>query len=134
VDWPTRTGRLRARTGNNVNSLSGSNSAAGMNNSSEGRTSGGGGVAPGVQSSHVFPRRLHGTFAAAARRGPLDFPELLLTPGRRATMHSLAMKAEVVHGAFYRFADAARCSLARGVTPARIDDRLPASWGLCLCL
>jgi hypothetical protein len=80
-----------------------------------------------VQSSDVFPRRLRGTFAAAAGRGPLDFPKLLLTPGRRATMHSLAMMAEVVHGAFYRFADAARFSLARGGTPARIGDRLPAS-------
>src|SRR5205814_3599207 len=34
-----------------------------------------------VRSSDVFTRRLHGTLAAAAERGPLDFPELLLTPG-----------------------------------------------------
>src|ERR1700710_404060 len=34
-----------------------------------------------VRSSDVFTRRLHGTLAAAAERGPADFPELLLTPG-----------------------------------------------------
>jgi hypothetical protein len=33
-----------------------------------------------VRSSDVFSRRLHGTLAAAAERGPVDFPELLLTP------------------------------------------------------
>jgi hypothetical protein len=33
-----------------------------------------------VRSSDVFTRRLHATLAAA-ERGPLDFPELLLTPG-----------------------------------------------------
>jgi hypothetical protein len=68
-----------------------------------------------VRSSDVFTRRLHGTLAAAAERGPLDFPELLLTPGVGArTVRSLAMVAEVVHGAPYRFSDPARFSLAHG--------------------
>ncbi len=68
-----------------------------------------------VRSSDVFIRRLHGTLAAAAERGPLDFPDLLLTPGVGArTVQSLAMVAEVVHGAPYRFQDPARFSLAHG--------------------
>jgi len=68
-----------------------------------------------VRSSDVFTRRLHGTLAAAAERGPLDFPELLLTPGVGArTVQSLAMVAEVVHGAPYRFSDPARFSFAHG--------------------
>jgi hypothetical protein len=68
-----------------------------------------------VRSSDVFTRRLHGTLAAAAERGPVDFPELLLTPGVGArTVQSLAMVAEVVHGAPYRFGDPARFSLAHG--------------------
>jgi hypothetical protein len=68
-----------------------------------------------VRSSDVFARRLHGTLAAVAERGPLDFPELLLTPGVGArTVRSLAMVAEVVHGAPYRFSDPARFSLAHG--------------------
>jgi uncharacterized protein len=68
-----------------------------------------------VRPSDVFARRLHGTLAAAAERGPLDFPELLLTPGVGArTVQSLAMVAEVVHGAPYRFGDPARFSLAHG--------------------
>jgi hypothetical protein len=68
-----------------------------------------------VRSSDVFIRRLHGTLAAAAERGPADFPDLLLTPGLGArTVQSLAMVAEVVHGAPYRFRDPARFSLAHG--------------------
>src|ERR1700716_4367054 len=68
-----------------------------------------------VRASDVFTRRLHGTLAAAAERGPVDFPELLLTPGVGArTVQSLAMVAEVVHGAPYRFRDPARFSLAHG--------------------
>ncbi|NOJ42272.1 DUF763 domain-containing protein [Bradyrhizobium australiense] len=68
-----------------------------------------------VRSSDVFSRRLHGTLAAAAERGPVDFPELLLTPGvGLRTVRSLAMVAEVVHGAPYRFSDPARFSLAHG--------------------
>jgi hypothetical protein len=68
-----------------------------------------------VRASNVFTRRLHGTLAAAAERGPVDFPTLLLTPGVGArTVQSLAMVAEVVHGAPYRFQDPARFSLAHG--------------------
>jgi hypothetical protein len=68
-----------------------------------------------VRSSDVFIRRLHGTLAAAADRGPADFAELLLTPGVGArTVQSLAMVAEVVHGAPHRFQDPARFSLAHG--------------------
>jgi uncharacterized protein len=68
-----------------------------------------------VRAEDVFIRRLHGTLAAAADRGPVDFPELLLTPGVGArTVQSLAMVAEVVHGAPYRFQDPARFSLAHG--------------------
>jgi uncharacterized protein len=68
-----------------------------------------------VRSSDVFTRRLHGTLAAAAERGPVDFPDLLLTPGVGArTVRSLAMVAEVMHGSPYRFRDPARFSLAHG--------------------
>src|SRR5499427_10933530 len=68
-----------------------------------------------VRSSDVFARRLHGTLAAAAERGPVDFAELLLTPGVGArTVQALAMVAEVVHGAPSRFSDPARYSLALG--------------------
>jgi hypothetical protein len=68
-----------------------------------------------VRSSDLFTRRLHGTLAAAAERGPLDFSELLLTPGVGArTVQSLAAVAEVVHGAPYRFQDPGRFSLALG--------------------
>jgi hypothetical protein len=68
-----------------------------------------------VRSSDVFIRRLHGTLAAAADRGPADFAELLLTPGVGSrTVEALAMVAEVVHGAPYRFQDPARFSLAHG--------------------
>jgi hypothetical protein len=68
-----------------------------------------------VRASDVFTRRLHGTLAAAAERGPVDFAALLLTPGVGArTVQSLAMVAEVVHGAPYRFQDPARFSLAHG--------------------
>jgi hypothetical protein len=68
-----------------------------------------------VRASDVFVRRLHGTLAAAAEQGPQDFPELLLSPGVGArTVRSLAMVAEVVHGAPYRFQDPARFSLAHG--------------------
>ncbi|HVJ78052.1 MAG TPA: DUF763 domain-containing protein [Hyphomicrobium sp.] len=68
-----------------------------------------------VRPSDVFIRRLHGTLAAAADRGPVDFPDLLLMPGVGArTVQSLAMVAEIVHGAPYRFRDPARFSLAHG--------------------
>jgi len=68
-----------------------------------------------VRPSDVILRRLHGALAAAADRGPEDFAALLLVPGVGArTMRSLAMVAEVVHGAPCRFADPARFSLAHG--------------------
>jgi len=68
-----------------------------------------------VRSTDVFTRRLHGTLAAAAESGPVDFPELLLTPGvGLRTVQSLAMVAEVIHGVPCRFADPARFSLAHG--------------------
>src|SRR3569833_2217748 len=68
-----------------------------------------------VRPKDVMLRRLHGTLAAAAERGPTDFTALLLQPGIGArTVKSLAMVAEVVHGAPYRFSDPARFSLAHG--------------------
>ena len=68
-----------------------------------------------VRAGDVVARRLHGNLAAAAARGPADFPQLLLTPGVGArTVRALAMVAEVVHGAPCRFSDPARFSLAHG--------------------
>ena len=68
-----------------------------------------------VRSKDVLGRRLRGALAAAAECGPNDFAELLLTPGVGArTVRALAMVAEVVHGAPYRFRDPARFSLAHG--------------------
>jgi hypothetical protein len=68
-----------------------------------------------VRAEDIHLRRLHGNLAAAAERGPADFPELLLTPGVGArTVQALALVAEVVHGAPYRFSDPARFSLAHG--------------------
>jgi len=68
-----------------------------------------------VRASDVDARRLYGNLAAAADRGPTDFPDLLLTPGVGArTVRALAMVAEIVHGAPYRFADPARFSFAHG--------------------
>lgn len=75
-------------------------------------------VMPGyhdVRPKDVMVRRLHGALAAAADAGPGDFAELLLVPGVGArTIRSLAMVAEIVHGAPCRFADPARFSLAHG--------------------
>ena len=68
-----------------------------------------------VRASDVLAPRLHATFTAAANRGPADFAELLLVPGVGArTVRALAMVAEVVHGAPYRFTDPARFSFAHG--------------------
>ena len=68
-----------------------------------------------VRSGDVIARRLHGNLAAAADRGPKDFPDLLLTPGVGArTVKALAMVAEVMHGAPCRFTDPARFSIAHG--------------------
>lgn len=84
-----------------------------------------------VRSGDVILRRLHGALAAAAEQGPKDFPELLLVPGVGArTVRSLAMVAEVIHGAPCRFADPARFSLAHGgkdrhpfPVPTKVYDR-----------
>jgi len=68
-----------------------------------------------VRPKDVNLQRLHGALAAAAERGPADFADLLLVPGVGArTIRSLALVAEVVHGAPCRFSDPARFSLAHG--------------------
>jgi len=68
-----------------------------------------------VRAGDIVAKRLYGNLAAAADRGPTDFPALLLTPGVGArTVRALAMVAEIVHGAPYRFADPARFSFAHG--------------------
>ena len=84
-----------------------------------------------VKAGDVILRRLHATLAAAADAGPKDFPDLLLVPGVGArTIQSLAMVAEVIHGAPCRFADPARFSLAHGgkdrhpfPVPTRVYDK-----------
>ena len=68
-----------------------------------------------VRAGDVNIRRLHATLAAAADVGAKNFAALLLIPGVGArTVRSLAMVAEIIHGAPYRFADPARFSLAHG--------------------
>ena len=68
-----------------------------------------------VRASDVDAQTLYGNLAAAANRGPTDFTDLLLTPGVGArTVRALAMVAEIVHGAPYRFTDPARFSFAHG--------------------
>jgi hypothetical protein len=68
-----------------------------------------------VRAENIITRRLHGALAAAAERGPVDFADVLMTPGVGArTVQALAMVAEVVHGAPSRFGDPARFSLALG--------------------
>ncbi len=68
-----------------------------------------------VRAKDVVLRRLHGTLAAVADRGPEDFPDLLMTPGvGPRTVQALAMVAEVVHGTPCRFSDPARFSFAHG--------------------
>ena len=84
-----------------------------------------------VRTEDVILRRLHGTLAAAAEAAPKDFPDLLMVPGVGArTVRSLAMVAELIHGAPCRFADPARFSLAHGgkdrhpyPVPTRVLDR-----------
>ena len=84
-----------------------------------------------VRAKDVVERRLHGALAAAVECGPHDFAELLLVPGIGArTIRSLAMVAEVVHGAPCRFSDPARFSLAHGgkdrhpyPVPTKVYDR-----------
>jgi hypothetical protein len=68
-----------------------------------------------VRTSDVLTPRLYANLAAAADRAPIDFAELLLVPGIGArTVRALAMVAEVMHGAPYRFTDPARFSFAHG--------------------
>jgi uncharacterized protein len=68
-----------------------------------------------VRAGDIVAKRLCGNLAAAADRGPTDYPELLLIPGVGArTVRALAMVAEIVHGAPYRFTDPARFSFAHG--------------------
>ena len=68
-----------------------------------------------VRAENIVTRRLHGALAAAAERGPIDFADVLMTPGVGArTVRALAMVAEVVHGVPSRFSDPARFSLALG--------------------
>ena len=68
-----------------------------------------------VRTSDVLTPRLYANLAAAADWGPADFAELLLVPGIGArTVRALAMVAEVMHGAPYRFTDPARFSFAHG--------------------
>jgi hypothetical protein len=84
-----------------------------------------------VRGEDVVTRRLHRALAAAAEQGPQDFADLLLVPGVGArTVRSLAMVAEVVHGAPCLFSDPARFSLAHGgkdrhpyPVPTRVYDR-----------
>jgi hypothetical protein len=75
-------------------------------------------VLPGhhdVRAEDVVSKRLGGTLAAAAERGPRDYEDLLLTPGvGPRTVFALATVAEVLHGAPSRFSDPARFSLAHG--------------------
>jgi hypothetical protein len=68
-----------------------------------------------IRADVIVEKRLYGNLAAAADRAPVDFSDLLLTPGVGArTVRALAMVAEVVHGAPYRFSDPARFSFAHG--------------------
>jgi hypothetical protein len=84
-----------------------------------------------VRAADVVTARLRGNLAAAAARGPKDFTELLQAPGVGArTVRSLALVAEVMHGAPCRFTDPARFAFAHGgkdrhpfPVPIRVYDR-----------
>ena len=68
-----------------------------------------------VRPKDVMLRRLHASLGAAADNAPKDFSELLMVPGVGArTVRSLAMVAEVIHGAPSRFADPARYAMSKG--------------------
>jgi hypothetical protein len=68
-----------------------------------------------MTSRDVVMRRMHAALAAAHERGPVDFADVLATPGVGArTLLSLALVAEVLHGTPSRFSDPARFSLAHG--------------------
>jgi len=68
-----------------------------------------------VRAENINLKRLGAVLAVAYERGLRDFAELLLLEnlGPR-TLQSLALVAEVVHGAPTRFADPARFSFAHG--------------------
>lgn len=84
-----------------------------------------------VRPEDVVERRLGGAILAARERGPVDFADVLDTPGVGArTVRALALVAEVVHGAPSRFSDPARFSFAHGgkdghpfPVPLRVYDR-----------
>jgi hypothetical protein len=84
-----------------------------------------------LRPSDVLLRRMRGTLAAAAARAPVDFADLLMTPGLGArTVEALAAVAEVVHGAPCRFSDPGRFALAHGgkdghpfAVPLRVYDQ-----------
>ena len=88
-----------------------------------------------VRSNDVVLHRLHGNLAAAADLAPTSFADLLMVPGVGArTVSALAMVAEVVHGAPYRFSDPARFSFAHGgkdrhpfPVPIKVYDETTAS-------
>jgi uncharacterized protein len=68
-----------------------------------------------LRAGDVVLRRLHGALAGAAGRGPTDFADVLLTPGVGArTVLAVAMAAELIHGAPYRFSDPGRFAFALG--------------------
>ena len=68
-----------------------------------------------VRPKDVMLRRLHASLGAAADNGPADFTELLMVPGVGArTVRSLAMVAEIIHGAPHRFSDPARFAMSKG--------------------
>jgi hypothetical protein len=68
-----------------------------------------------IRPDDVIGHRLHASIAAAHARAPVDFAELLLTPGVGAcTVFALAMVGEVLHGTPARFSDPARFALAHG--------------------
>jgi len=68
-----------------------------------------------VTARDVVMKRVHAALVAAHERGPVDFADVVATPGVGArTLFSLALVAEVVHGAPSRFSDPARFSLAHG--------------------
>jgi uncharacterized protein len=75
-----------------------------------------------VRPSDVLAPRLYTNLTAAADRAPIDFAELLLVPGVGArTVRALAMVAEVVHGAPYRFKDPAFLLCAWWQGPASVS-------------
>ena len=68
-----------------------------------------------IRAGDVVLRRLHGSLTAAAKHCPAEFQELLLVPGvGPRTVQSLALVAEIVHGAPCRFSDPARFAFAHG--------------------